>query len=98
EGRVDTLTYTKLRGDTRDMERAGIARVLRLGFASLAARSGAADQIAVIYANKPKIAGRLPADDPWHHWSFSLVAAATAQGEKSASVFKNVAVFVADRT
>jgi hypothetical protein len=98
EGRVDTLTYTKIRGDTRDVERAGIARVLRLGFASLAARSGAADQLAVMYATKPKASGTLPARDPWNHWSFSIIAAATATGEKSASVFKNIAFLVADRT
>jgi hypothetical protein len=86
--RRDTLRYFTPQDATEDAEREGIARIIGLGLAPFAARSGAAERLRVIYDVPATVARRLV--DPWNNWVFRVQGSGFIEGE---SQFDEVDLF-----
>lgn len=86
--RRDTLRYFTPQDATEDAEREGIARIIGLGLAPFAARTGAAERLRVIY-DVPATAARRVVD-PWNNWVFRVQGSGFIEGE---SQFDEVDLF-----
>lgn len=79
--KADTLHYFSGATDTRDDDRKGLARTIKLGLMRFVATTPLARDIAITYTAAP--ASALAARDPWNFWVFRTRFNANVNGQKS---------------
>jgi hypothetical protein len=85
--RADTLTYVSGPNDTSDVTRRGLTRLVKLGLAPYAARTGAAERLDVTYAAAGPVGAEgppvVPSHDPWNYWTFRAGMSGSSSGESN---------------
>jgi hypothetical protein len=82
----EAVTFSTASTDTSDARRKELARLVRLGLARYALRTGRVSSLDVTF--KPPTAGATqttPQKDPWNYWVFSTGVNGNLGGEKSSS-------------
>lgn len=100
EGRADTLVATVPPNSTDDMERRELARVLKIGLAPYALRTGAGPRLSIAYAAPPadsSSAARAQAADPWNFWVYRLASSGNIGAESQAQNYRLESSFNASR-
>ena len=95
EGVDNELKYFSKNTDTSDEVRKGLARILKMGLISYAARTPVVDMISVSFKKKNIV----PADtkDNWDYWVFSLSGSGYISGEKMSRYYSLSGSFSANR-
>lgn len=83
QGVDETLTFASASTDTSDARRKELARLVRLGLARYAVRSGNLASLDVTFKPPAAAAAAAPQKDPWNYWVFSTSANGNLSGEKS---------------
>lgn len=78
----DTLTFSTASTDTDDARRKELARVIRLGLARYAVRTGRLASLDVTFT-PPAAAAAEPEKDPWNFWVFRTSVNGNLGGERS---------------
>ena len=80
----ETLAFGTASTDTSDARRKELARVIRLGLARYAVRSGRIASLDVTFRPPAAAAGpATPQKDPWNYWVFSTSMSGNMGGERS---------------
>lgn len=81
------LSYTSPQTATRDEERTGLARVIRVGLVPFVARTSAIDGLDVQFERMGGDAGEASSeiDDPWDFWTFRTSLGGSMNGESRRS-------------
>jgi hypothetical protein len=84
-GQSDTLRYTSSDGDTEEVRRRGLARVMKMGLMRFIASTPAAEGIQITWAAAPVARAISPQarHDPWNAWTFRLGFNGNMNGESS---------------
>jgi len=80
DGRTDTMKHRPAPGETAEMTREDVGRLLQLGLLRFAARTPAAGRLDVVFKDQVKPTA---VADPWNFWTFSLSLSGFLNGEKS---------------
>lgn len=75
-----SMKYISGPNDSRDDERRGLTRVIKIGLVPYAARTEIGDYLNVNYEGRPPVA---PVADKWNAWVFSAGVSGSLSGEKS---------------
>jgi len=85
QGVDETLTFATASTDTSDARRKELARLVRLGLARYAVRSGNLGSLDVTFKPPAAAAAAAPQKDPWNYWVFSTSANGNLGGERTNS-------------
>lgn len=88
EGRLDTLVYTTSQTDTRDEQREGFVRVLKLGLVPYVMKTAAGHDIDLTYISRRSETEEAPViqqEDPWNYWIFRTSLNGNLNSEQSKS-------------
>ena len=79
----DTLTFSSASTDTDDARRKELARVIRLGLARYAVRTGRLASLDVTFTPPATTTATEPEHDPWNFWVFRTSVNGNLGGERS---------------
>ena len=99
EGRLDTLIYTTSQTDTRDEQREGFVRVLKLGLVPYVMKTPAGRNIDLRYLTR-RSGEETPVillEDPWNYWIFRTSLNGELESEQSKSNTSTRGSFSANR-
>jgi hypothetical protein len=86
KGRRDTLNYRVPLNVAVAEDQEKMARTIRLGLASFAAKAGAAPMLKITYSEPVGPIAALPTNDPWNHWAFTVSGGINGFGERSSEM------------
>jgi hypothetical protein len=83
-GQEDTLRYISPQGDSDELRRRGLVRVMKLGLMRFVANTPASEGIQITYGpTVQRTAATQQRRDPWNYWTFRIGASGNVNGESS---------------
>ncbi|HHS14224.1 MAG TPA: hypothetical protein ENN03_10730 [bacterium] len=81
----DTLFYVSKPGDTDDMNRKGVSRIIKMGLMPYVVKTPMASDIDIVYKRRITFHDGLAVHDKWDNWVFTARANIDLRGEESTS-------------
>jgi hypothetical protein len=97
KGHDQNLFYISPQSDTDDIQREGIAKIIKMGLMPYVAMTSEADKIDISYKAEKKESIQHNIIDPWDFWIFSIDIGGSIQAEESRDSYYIFSQFDADR-